>query len=129
MLEPGVSDIAATVIFALAIIHTFLVKFFQNLGHRFAKGSISEKFFHILGEVEVVFGIWSFIYLIFLSLNSHFSTALNYLSTRSFTEPAFVFVIMTISASRPILSAAKHLIDLTSRLLPFKTFPFPSLDN
>ncbi len=120
MPEVGVSEIAATVIFALAIFHTFLVKWVQKWAHRFPQGSFCEMIFHWLGEVEVVFGVWSFIYLIFLSLNSNLATAFNYLSGRNFTEPAFVFVIMTISASRPILSAANYLIDFISGLLPFK---------
>ena len=120
MPEVGLSEIAATFIFALAIIHTFLVKWIQKLAHQFPKGSIGEITLHWLGEVEVVFGIWSIIYLIFLSLNSNLSNAFRYLTSRSFTEPAFVFVIMTISASRPIISAANHLIDFISGLLPFK---------
>ncbi|KAG0921564.1 hypothetical protein G6F31_020271 [Rhizopus arrhizus] len=31
------------------------------------------------------------------------ATAINYMDTRNFTEPLFVFVIMVVAASRPIL--------------------------
>lgn len=120
MLEVELSEIAATLIFLFAVIHTFLVKWVQKLARQFPKGSVGQILFHWLGEVEVVFGVWSIIYLIFLSLNSNLSTALSYLGSRRFTEPAFVFVIMMISASRPILSAANNLIDFISGLLPFK---------
>ena len=45
---------------------------------------------------------------------------MSYLSSRNFTEPAFVFVIMTICATKPILECGYQLIELVSRTLPFK---------
>ena len=45
--------------------------------------------------------------------------ALHYLESRSFTEPAFVFVIMVIAASRPIIDFAGALLHYVSRALPF----------
>ena len=46
--------------------------------------------------------------------------AVHFLETRNFTEPAFVFVIMVICATRPILSTTGTFIDVASRLLPLK---------
>ncbi len=120
MSNVGVSEIAATFIFAFAVIHSFVVTGIQKRAHQFPKGSVGEFIFHWLGEVEVVFGVWSFVYLIFLSFSSNLSTTFYYLESRNFTEPVFVFVIMTVSASRPILSAANYVIDFISGLLPFK---------
>ncbi len=46
-------DIIAACLFALALIHTFSTKFFERLAHTYPK---HEGLFHLLGEVEVVFG-------------------------------------------------------------------------
>lgn len=113
-------DYVATACFSLAIIHTFLVKKFQHIALRFRNGSVGENFFHLLGEVEIVFGIWAAIYLVFSLLHSGAETTLHYLETRNFTEPGFVFVIMAICATRPILSAATTLIGTLSKAIPLK---------
>ena len=60
MSDPTVQKIAL-IIFALAIIHTFMVNKFLKLSHRFPHDSISYKSMHILGEVEAVFGIWALV--------------------------------------------------------------------
>lgn len=114
------SEIFATIFFALAIVHTFSVKKFRHLAHRFPEGSVGENFFHLIGEVEVVFGIWAGFFLVFLCVSQSTNEAIYYLETRNFTEPAFVFVIMTICSTRPILSVANSLINTVSRLLPLR---------
>ena len=43
---------------------------------------------------------------------------MHYLESRNFTEPAFVFVIMVIAASRPIIDFAGALLVGISRVLP-----------
>ena len=49
---------ASAVIFALALIHTFSTKFFERLAHtRPAHAGL----WHLLGEVEVVFGFWALV--------------------------------------------------------------------
>ncbi len=113
-------DIIASACFAFAVIHTFLVKKFQQMAIKFSPGSIAENFFHLLGEVEVVFGIWGGIYLLFVAFFSGSANAIEYLESRNFTEPAFVFVIMVISATKPVMSIAGAFIDRVSRLLPLK---------
>jgi hypothetical protein len=45
-----------TILFALALLHTFCVSYFAKLSHKYPKGSAAESFFHLLAEVEVVFG-------------------------------------------------------------------------
>jgi Na+/H+ antiporter NhaD/arsenite permease-like protein len=114
------TDLFATLCFLMAILHTFSVKRFQHFAHRFESGSAAENFFHLLGEVEVVFGLWAAIFLIFLAVRHGTSEMVHYLEAQNFTEPGFVLVIMTICATRPILSVAGVLIDSLSRLLPFK---------
>lgn len=120
MHNPTTTELFATICFVLAIIHTFSVKWFQHLACRYEPGSVGENLFHLLGEIEVVFGIWAALFLLFLGFSQSPEEAIRYLDTRNFTEPAFVFVIMAICATRPILSIAGHLIDVLSKVLPFK---------
>ncbi len=115
---PGFFEITSLVCFALAVLHTFLVKVFQHWATRFPEGSVGENFFHLLGEVEVVFGIWAGIFLSMLWVHSGSGVALQYLEGRNFTESLFVFVIMGICSTKPILLLAESLIQSISRLLP-----------
>jgi len=112
------SNLAATVCFCFAILHTFLVKRFQRIAHNYAPGSVGENLFHLLGEVEVVFGLWAALYLLIFMFADGLKGTIHYLEGRDFTEPAFVFVIMTVCSTRPILELAGRLIDFVSRSIP-----------
>lgn len=116
----GTTEIGGTVCFFLAIVHTFSVNLFQRLAKKYPSGSIGENSFHLLGEVEVVFGIWAFVFLLWMSITQDFSASIRYLEGRNFTEPAFVFVVMAICATRPILNFAAKMIENISRILPLK---------
>ncbi len=48
-----------TIIFGLAVLHTFSVKVFQHLACKYREGSVLENLFHLLGEIEIVFGVWA----------------------------------------------------------------------
>ncbi len=111
-------DITAAALFAAAVLHTFFVKQFQHLARRHPAGSVAEKFFHLLGNVELVFGLWAGLYLLTLAASSGPATALRYLESRRFAEPLFVVVILAVCSMRPILSLANALITVLSRLLP-----------
>lgn len=108
----------ATFIFSLAVLHTFSVKIFQGLAQRYPPGSVGENLFHLLGEVEVVFGIWAGLFLLVFMFLAGPTKAISYLESRNFTEPMFVFVIMTVCASRPILSLCETIIRASGKLLP-----------
>ena len=58
-MDPTTVEGIATGLFALAIMHTFCVHFFRTLEGRFRKGSAAQIAFHLLGEVELVFGFWA----------------------------------------------------------------------
>lgn len=107
-----------TACFALAIAHTFAVKFFQEIAHKYPEGSVGENLFHLLGEVEVVFGIWAGLFFAAFLLIAGPKEAIAYLENRNYTEPIFVFVIMTICASKPILSLSEMLIKCVGHVLP-----------
>ncbi len=111
-------DIASTLLFAFAVLHTFLVKVFQQRAKKYPAGSVGENLFHLLGEVEVVFGIWAGVFLLLSCGLRGGDETISYLEGRNFTEPAFVFVVMTICSSQPILSAARQLISGLSRGIP-----------
>jgi hypothetical protein len=44
--------------------------------------------------------------------------AATYLDRKNFTEPMFVFAIMVIAASRPILQLARSCITIMARMIP-----------
>jgi len=108
-------QLIASVIFAIAILHTFSVKFFKRLAHRYPR---HEKIFDMLSEVEIVFGFWAItLILIFFLLSGKIET-LNYLNNQSYVEPLFVFVIMIVAASKPILDFSLTCVKQISKLLP-----------
>jgi hypothetical protein len=108
----------AAALFALALVHTFTAKSFEKLAHRSPRHA---GLFHLLGEVEVVFGLWSFILIAAMALVLGGGAALEYAESRHYTEPLFVFVIMVIAASRPVLEAVRSIIDSVARVVPVPT--------
>lgn len=113
----------ATTFFALAIIHTFISSKIGHLAHKFPDGSLGSRLFHLLGEVEIVFGLWAALYLIALCFTIRVGNMVAYVESLNFTEPAFVFVVMTISATRPVLITAENMIKLVVRFLPLSPAP------
>lgn len=90
----------AALIFALAVLHTFSTKLFAHLAHAQPRHA---GLWHLLSEVEVVFGFWAFVLVVVLFALTGRTDAVDYMESRNFTEPMFVFVIMVIAASRPVL--------------------------
>ena len=108
-------EIIAACLFALALIHTFSTKFFERLAHTYPK---HEGLFHLLGEVEVVFGFWAVVLVAAVALTEGGSQALEYAESRHYTEPLFVFVIMVVAGSRPVVEAIQALVAYLARLAP-----------
>ncbi|MFW7340836.1 putative Na+/H+ antiporter [Pollutimonas sp. H1-120] len=107
----------ATALFAIAIIHTFSVPVFARLANR---GGPHAGLWHLLSEVEAVFGVWACVLLACMALVSGVGEAVGYIDTRNFTEPAFVFVIMVVAASRPIIELVNMAVRALARLLPIR---------
>ena len=132
-------NLAATVIFVLAIFHTFAAGSFQKLAHHYEEAhdekmkrlglydsltpdaqppvSFRGTLFHFLGEVEAIFGLW----VIALGgaavwFHSWSDFKLYLAKDRIFTEPLFVVIIMGIAASRPILRFAEALMSRAAEL-------------
>lgn len=131
-------NLAASLIFLLAILHTFMSPIFQKWAHKLEKNHkqklLKEKFailhpgqrvpvsfastlLHFLGEVEVVFGLWivpfCFVCVHYYSMDDF----LRYIDhDTSFTEPLFVAVIMLVASSRPIYRLAENTLKLGAAL-------------
>lgn len=114
-MTPTTIQIIGTALFAVAIVHTFSTSFFQNLAHtRPAHAGL----WHLLGEVEVVFGFWASVLMLVMFMTDGTSAAIHYIDSYPFIEPKFVFVIMVIAGSRPILHAASQGVRLVSTSIP-----------
>jgi len=127
-LNPTTLELIGTILFACAVLHTFMVKKFEHIAHKYPEGSVGENFFHFLGEVEVVFGMWAAFFLVIYTMLGGFAVyndqhqviggALHYLESQNFTEPAFVFVIMAMAGTRPIILLAEKFILAVSKVIP-----------
>ena len=119
-LQPSILEIISTVLFFTAIVHTFLVSKFEHIADQKPKKSISANIWHYLAEVEVVFGLWALVFIaIFIALSGP-AASIDYLDKLNYTEPAFVFVIMCIAATRPVILLATYIIRFFAKLLPFE---------
>ena len=115
--DPLIETIAAA-LFAVALLHTFAAKQFERLSHRFPRHS---GLFHLLGEIEVVFGFWAIVLVLVMAVLSGTSQALAYAESRHYTEPLFVFVVMVIAASKPILQAVLAATNALAHMAPMRT--------
>ena len=121
--------LVATIIFVLAILHTFvavpLTKYSHRLQHDHdamirkqkeaagesatAKDMVSFKatFFHFLGEIEAIFGIWVLVLIAAIIGFYDVTTMKSYITGVNFTEPLFVVIIMALASTRPVLRFAE----------------------
>ncbi|WP_373500343.1 putative Na+/H+ antiporter [Desulfococcus sp.] len=123
-LEPF--NLAATLIFFAAILHTFLASKFMAIAHawehehdtRIKQGTAPRnsvhhgaELFHFLGEVEVIFGLWVGALVVAILFFYDWQTVVTYISYKvNFTEPVFVVVIMILAATRPILKLSETIM-------------------
>jgi hypothetical protein len=111
-------QVIAAVLFAIALIHTFTTKFFERLAHRHPRHA---GLFHLLGEVEVVFGFWAAVLIAVMAAVEGGDAAVTYAESRQYTEPLFVFVIMVVSGSKPVVEAIRALVAWLAHLIPLRT--------
>jgi Putative Na+/H+ antiporter len=112
---PTLIQTIGAALFAIALVHTFSTKYFERLAHRRPDHA---GIWHLLGEVEIVFGVWAGALILAMMLVAGRDSATHYLDSRDFTEPLFVFAIMVIAGSRPILELANAAVSAASRALP-----------
>jgi len=115
--SPLMQNVGAAV-FGLALLHTFCAKQFEHLALRHPRHA---GLLHLLGEVEVVFGFWAFVLIAAMALLTGGEQAIAYAESLQYTEPLFVFVVMVVAASRPVLSMVQRLLLALARLMPLPT--------
>ncbi len=103
-------------VFGVALLHTFCAKQFERLAQRHPRHA---GLLHLLGEVEVVFGFWAFVLIAAMALLTGSQQAIAYAESLQYTEPLFVFVVMVVAASKPVLSSVQRLLGGIARSLPF----------
>jgi len=116
MPEFSIEHIAA-LIFAIALGHTFAAKLFERLSHRYPRHA---GLFHLLGEVEVVFGFWAIVLIFAMAAVQGGTQAIDYAESRKYTEPLFVFVVMVIAASKPVLHVVMTTVNAIAQILPVR---------
>lgn len=114
-MTPAPIEIAAAVIFGVALVHTFSTSLFARLEESRPRHA---GVWHLLGEVEVVFGFWAMVLVVVMALAEGTGAATSYVDSRDYTEPMFVFAIMVIAGTRPILQTAMAAVRLLARALP-----------
>lgn len=125
-------NLVASLIFFLAICHTFMAARFRHWAHvaeerhaaRLAQRpavrtdadedgvpdevSFKGQVLHFLGEVEAVFGVWVLVLAGAITYYYGWPAVLDYIGHRvKFDEPMFVVVIMAIAGTRPVLRFAE----------------------
>lgn len=119
-------NLVASLLFLGAILHTFFAHRFTvlsntlkeyNIRHgRLPANSFRVEILHLLGEVEVVFGIWVIPLLATMTYTFSWNTAIYYLEKVSYLEAMFVVVIMAVSSSGPILQCAEKMMGWIARM-------------
>jgi hypothetical protein len=120
-MNPTHIEIIASALFGIAIAHTFSVSFFEKLSKTHPKHA---GLFHLLGEVEVVFGFWALILVLMLSILQTSKDAVHFVEGQNYTEALFVFAVMVVAASKPILTFANAGINGAAQLVS-KFTPLP----
>ena len=115
MSSPSTLEWVATALLALALLHTFCAPFFLRRAHHSPRHA---GLWHLLGEVEVVFGFWAVVLVLALLALGGLAPTLHYLEGRSFVEPLFVGVILLMAGTRPVLLWAHALVQALARRLP-----------
>ncbi len=111
-------QLLGAILFGLALLHTFAAKSIEQLAHRHPRHA---GLLHLLGEVEVVFGFWAIVLIISMAIVGGGDSAIAYAESRQYTEPLFVFTVMVIAASRPVLAVVQGLLHKLASLLPLRT--------
>lgn len=120
-MTPTYTEISATILFALAVFHTFSVKQFARWADKYPSGSIAENVLHFLAETEVVFGLWASMLFVCIGIvEGSVEQAVHYIESLNFTEAKFVLVVMVVAATRPVVLLAEGILNAICRRMPLK---------
>lgn len=108
-------ELIGAVVFSVALLHTFCTNFFERLARTRPRHA---GLWHLLGEVEVVFGLWAMVLMLVMFASSGKQASISYLESRNFNEPLFVFAIMVVAGTKPILQLAAQMVRGIASALP-----------
>jgi len=133
-------NVAATLIFILAVVHTFFAPKIRHWGHvveqrhcerlkierqqrdRDDDGQPDEVSFwgqvlHFFGEVEAVFGLWAVALGAAIVWFKGLDIGIHYVGhTVNYTEPMFVVIIMALASTRPVMRLAEQCLRVVASL-------------
>lgn len=133
-------NVVATVIFILAVMHTFMTAKIRHWAHvveerhrasmelrykdtdsdadgRPDEVSFGGQVLHFLGEVEAIFGIWAVALGAAIVWFKGLDTAIRYMGeTVNYTEPMFVVIIMALASTRPVLRLAENCLRVVASI-------------
>lgn len=115
----------ATFLFFVALVHCFSVGLFAKLAKHLKKKSaiktliktLTVAFIHLMSEVEIVFGFWAFVFLVIWFFIDGSDAVIKYQQSLDMTEPLFVFCIMVLASTRPIINIARVGVLAVSKIL------------
>jgi len=136
-------NLIASLIFLMAILHTFVASKFIHAAHEAEKAhekklkekkkgqdyhgditaevSFKAQIFHFLGEIEAVFGIWIIALFAAIGYFKGYHVPIEYVNDVNYTEPMFVVVIMALAATRPITQLSEKMLRVFANLIGGKT--------
>jgi hypothetical protein len=109
MISMGIEKLG-TLLFGLAVLHTFLTSKILQYSKRFKAGSAKQLIFYWLGEIETVFCSWGVLFFIIWAYLEGPKPVFDYAISIQLTEPIFVFCVMVIASSRPVLWLAQEFL-------------------
>jgi Na+/H+ antiporter NhaD/arsenite permease-like protein len=104
------TEVLSTFFFAAAMLHSFSTGFFAGLAHKYESKKILYTILHWLAEVELVFIIWSVVFLCYWAASESAAAPVQYLRVLNVTEPLFIFCIMLVSSTRPVVTATRRVL-------------------
>ena len=122
--------LVGTLVFFAAVAHAFLCPSIARAAHTAEKqGGLKGATLHLLGEVEAVFGLWAIVLFLLMVcwpgkgwvFATRYVESGEYVATAAdgpskFVEPLFVFVIMVMAASKPVMALAAGLLGGIGRI-------------
>jgi hypothetical protein len=119
-------NVVATGIFLLAIVHTFMAPLIQRQARRREERDLADglpgagvvaEVLHLLGEVEIVFGLWAAALMAVIAATYGWHSATQYVGEAvNYTEAVFVVVIMALASTRPVIGVTEAAVRQIVRL-------------
>lgn len=117
MIFDAFTEVLGALFLALAVAHSFLVGSIRNYEKSFHGPKAFKHFLHLMSEIEVVFGFWAALFVVTFGMRLGLATAIEYVENVNFTEPLFVFAIMVLCSSEPVLRSARAFLAATGAIL------------